>query len=107
MSNRRRPERRDAHGAPVRSRNEILIAIGTAVGVIVVTAVLLIWLQNDAPTTSAPLPVSSTTTAKATSSTTAAAVTTTSSAATTSSSTASSSTSATSATSTSTSTTKP
>src|SRR6478736_5252769 len=39
MSNRRRPERRDAHGAPVRSRHEIMVAGAVVVGVLALTVV--------------------------------------------------------------------
>lgn len=80
MSNRRRPERRDAHGAPVRTRNEILIAIGTAVGVVVVTALLLVWRQNEPPASTAPVipstkPVSTPSSTSSTSVTTASSTT--------------------------------
>ena len=47
MSNRRRPQRRDAHGAPVRPRKEIWIAVGTGAGVLLVTVILILWLQNE------------------------------------------------------------
>ncbi len=47
MSNRRRAQRRDAHGAPVRTRREIAVAAGTALSVIVVTVVLLFALKHE------------------------------------------------------------
>ncbi len=53
MSNRRRPQRRDAHGAPVRTRQELWTAIATGAGVLLVTVLLLIWLQNDGPSSPA------------------------------------------------------
>ncbi len=46
MSNRRRPERRDAHGAPVRSRQEIMVAAAVVVGVLALTVVLLLIFQH-------------------------------------------------------------
>ncbi len=51
MSNRRRAQRRDAHGAPVRTRQEIITAAGTALSVIVVTVVLLFALKHDPAST--------------------------------------------------------
>ena len=54
MSNRRRPERRDAHGAPIRSRHEILVAAGVVLGVLALTVVLLLVFQHRLPSTSAP-----------------------------------------------------
>src|SRR3954468_5232730 len=78
MSNRRRPERRDAHGAPVRSPREIWTAIGVVAGVLALTAVLLLAFQNDPPPSAVVTPpttvtkASSTTTSGATSTTTAA-----------------------------------
>ena len=48
MSNRRRPERRDAHGAPIRSRHEIMDAVGVVVGVLALTVVLLLIFQHTA-----------------------------------------------------------
>jgi cytoskeletal protein RodZ len=46
MSNRRRPERRDAHGAPVRTKQEIWTAVGVVVGVLALTIVLLIAFRH-------------------------------------------------------------
>ena len=58
MSNRRRPQRRDSHGAPVRTRQELWIAIATGAGVLLVTALLIVWLQNEpvGPPASSPPP---------------------------------------------------
>jgi hypothetical protein len=66
MSNRRRAQRRDAHGAPVRTRQEIVVAIGAGLSVVVVTVVLLFVLKHEPPSTgvvttpSASVPSSST-----------------------------------------------
>jgi len=96
MSNRRRPERRDAHGAPVRSRHEILVAAGVVLGVLALTVVLLLVFQHRSPSTSAPTPpasVSNSTSSTTTPATSASsAATSSTSAATSSTSTASSST---------------
>ncbi len=51
MSNRRRAQRRDAHGAPVRTRPEIVVAIGTGLSVILVTVVLLFALKHEPAST--------------------------------------------------------
>ena len=90
MSNRRRPERRDAHGAPVRSPREIWTAIGVVAGVLALTVALLWKFQNDPPASS--VVTTPTTVGKSTSTTSSATSTTTK--ATSSSSTATSSTSA-------------
>jgi len=96
MSNRRRAERRDAHGAPIRSRHEILVAGGVVLGVLALTVVLLLIFQHRSPSNSVVTPPSSvsnstsSTTTPATSATSAG--TSSTSAATSSTSTASSST---------------
>ncbi len=70
MSNRRRPQRRDAHGAPVRTRQEIWMAVLTAGAVLAVTAILVVVFRHQpastatpaVPTTTSPPKVRSTTT---------------------------------------------
>ena len=47
MSNKRRPQRRDAHGAPVRTTREIQIAVATVLGVLAVTVLLLVLFRNQ------------------------------------------------------------
>jgi cytoskeletal protein RodZ len=70
MSNRRRPERRDAHGAPVRSRHEILVAAGVVVGVLALTVALLLIFQHRTPSNSVVTPPSSVASNSTTSTTT-------------------------------------
>ena len=53
MSNKRRPQRRDAHGAPVRTTREIQIAVATVLGVLAVTVLLLVVFRNQ-PASSSP-----------------------------------------------------
>ena len=53
MSNKRRPQRRDAHGAPVRTTREIQIAVATVLGVLAVTVLLLVLFRNQ-PASSSP-----------------------------------------------------
>jgi hypothetical protein len=52
MSNRRRPQRRDAHGHPVRSVQEIWVAVATVAGVLAVTLILLLVFQNRSSSSS-------------------------------------------------------
>lgn len=54
MSNKRRAERRDAHGAPVRTRREITIAVLTALAVVLGTAALVFVLKKDPPSAAVP-----------------------------------------------------
>gem|GEM_PF-3814523 len=68
MSNRRRPERRDAHGAPVRTRREIQVAVATVLGVVAVTVLLVVLFRNT-PASTAPVVVPSSTTLPANGST--------------------------------------
>ena len=72
MSNRRRPEHRDAHGAPIRTRQEILVAAATVTGVLALTVVLLLIFKHDAPSSSVTTPPSSVATDGSTTTTTAA-----------------------------------
>lgn len=58
MSNRRRPERRDAHGAPVRTRREIQVAVATVLAVLAVTVLLVVLFRNK-PESVAPVVVPS------------------------------------------------
>ncbi len=71
MSNRRKPQHRDAHGAPIRTRREIWIAVATGLAVLTVSIVLIVVFRHrppeavtiPAPTaTSAPAPDASSTT---------------------------------------------
>ena len=59
MSNRRRPERRDAHGAPVRSRQEFWVAAATVAGVLALTVILVLIFQNRTESSSVVTPPSS------------------------------------------------
>lgn len=68
MSNRRRPQRRDAHGAPVRTRREIQVAVATVLGVLAVTVLLVVLFRNK-PASTAPVVVPSSTTLPASGST--------------------------------------
>lgn len=49
MSNRRKPERRDAHGAPIRSRREIWIAVATGLAVLAVSVILIVIFRHRPP----------------------------------------------------------
>ena len=71
MSNRRRPQRRDAHGAPVRTRQEIWTAILTAGAVFAVTAILIFVTRHQPASTATPVVTSTTSTPKGGSTTTA------------------------------------
>ncbi len=49
MSNRRKPQHRDAHGAPIRTRREIWIAVATGLAVLTVSMVLIVALRHRPP----------------------------------------------------------
>ena len=70
MSNRRRPQRRDAHGAPVRTRHEIWMAVLTGTAVFAVTAILVVVFRHQPASVATPV-VASTTSAPKGGSTTA------------------------------------
>ncbi len=53
MSNKRTPQRRDAHGAPVRTTREIQIAVATVIGVLALT-VILVMIFRHRPVSTAP-----------------------------------------------------
>ena len=55
MSNRRRPQRRDAHGAPVRTRQEIWMAVLTASAVFAVTTILVVVFRHQPASTATPV----------------------------------------------------
>ena len=58
MSNTRRPQRRDAHGAPVRTTREIQIAVATVLAVLAATVILVVIFRtrpiSTSPTVSTP-----------------------------------------------------
>ena len=49
MSNRRKPQHRDAHGAPIRTRREIWIAVATGLAVLTVSIVLIVVFRHRPP----------------------------------------------------------
>ena len=70
MSNRRRPQRRDAHGAPVRTRQEIWMAVLTASAVFAITAILIVVFRHQPASTASPVAPSTTSAPKGGSTTT-------------------------------------